>query len=100
MRFAVDGNLYVLVRDAWVSDKMIKGGTVFQAAIPSNWTTLSSKSAIRAVPENGYGDVNGKPVFSHGVEFGVAPPGSRDLQQAKGLFVQLDHHVVVAADDQ
>jgi hypothetical protein len=27
LRFAVDGNLYVLVRDAWVSDKMIKGGT-------------------------------------------------------------------------
>jgi hypothetical protein len=67
--------------------KALKGGTVFQAAIPSNWMTLSSKNAIRAVPENGYGDVNGKPVFSHGVEFGVAPPGSRDLQQATNAFL-------------
>jgi hypothetical protein len=33
--------------------RTIKGGTVFQAAIPSNWKTLSSKNAIRAVPENG-----------------------------------------------
>jgi putative heme-binding domain-containing protein len=27
LRFAPDGNLYVLVRDAWVIDKMFKGGT-------------------------------------------------------------------------
>jgi putative heme-binding domain-containing protein len=27
MRFAVDGSLYVLVRDAWVIDKSFKGGT-------------------------------------------------------------------------
>ena len=67
--------------------RTIKGGTVFQADIPSNWKTLSSKNAIRAVPENGYGEVNGKTVFTHGIEFGVAPRGSRDLQQATKAFL-------------
>jgi hypothetical protein len=27
LRFAVDGSLYVLLRDAWVIDKLFKGGT-------------------------------------------------------------------------
>jgi glucose/arabinose dehydrogenase len=27
LRFAADGSLYVLVRDAWVIDKLFKGGT-------------------------------------------------------------------------
>jgi hypothetical protein len=27
LRFAPDGSLYVLVRDAWVIDKLFKGGT-------------------------------------------------------------------------
>ena len=67
--------------------RTIKGGTVFQADIPSNWKTLSSKNAIRAVPENGYGEVNGRTVFTHGIEFGVAPRGSRDLQQATKAFL-------------
>jgi len=65
----------------------IKGGNVFQAAIPSNWTTLSSSNAIKAVPENGYGHVNGRTVFSHGVEFGVARASSRDLREATTLWL-------------
>jgi Zn-dependent protease with chaperone function len=60
----------------------LKGGGVFQASVPSNWKTLASKSAIRSVPENGYGEVNGQTVFSHGVEFGVTQAGSRDLVEA------------------
>jgi Zn-dependent protease with chaperone function len=67
--------------------KTLKGGGVFQAAVPSNWTTLSSKTMIRVVPENGYGQINGQTVFSHGVEFGVTRAGSRDLQQATNDFL-------------
>ena len=66
----------------------IKGGSVFQASVPSNWTTLSSNSSIKAVPENGYGPVNGQTVFSHGVEFGVVKAGSRDLQQATDAWLK------------
>jgi beta-barrel assembly-enhancing protease len=66
----------------------MSGGKVFQASVPSNWTPLASKSAIKVVPENGYGQLNGQTVFSHGVEFGVAKAGSRDLAEATKVWLQ------------
>ena len=51
--------------------KSISGGKVFQASVPSNWTSLASNSSIKAVPENGYGQLNGQTAFTHGVEFGI-----------------------------
>jgi Zn-dependent protease with chaperone function len=65
----------------------ISGGKVFQASVPSDWTTLSSKSSIKVVPQNGYGQFNGQQVFSYGVEFGVAQVGSRDLKEATLAFL-------------
>jgi Zn-dependent protease with chaperone function len=64
------------------------GGKVFQASVPENWTKLSSKNAIKAVPENGYGDLNGQTVFTHGVEFGVTRAASRDLAEATRSFLE------------
>ena len=66
----------------------ITGGKVFQASVPSNWTSLASKSAIKVVPENGYGQLDGQTVFSHGIEFGVAKAASRDLQEATKAWLQ------------
>jgi hypothetical protein len=60
----------------------INGGGVFQADVPANWTALRSNSAIKVVPENGYGQLQGQTVFSHGVEFGVSQANTRDLQAA------------------
>jgi Zn-dependent protease with chaperone function len=65
----------------------VNGGKVFQASVPDNWTSLSSKTAIKVVPQNGYGQLNGQTVFSHGVEFGVAKASSRDLQQATSSWL-------------
>jgi hypothetical protein len=62
--------------------RTLSGGKIFQADIPSNWTSLPSKSSIKAVPENGYGELNGQVVFTHGVEFGLVKAESRDLQEA------------------
>ena len=62
--------------------RTINGGKVFQASVPSNWTPLSSNSSIKVVPQNGYGELNGQTVFSHGVEFGISKAGTRDLQEA------------------
>ena len=62
--------------------RSISGGGIFQASVPTEWTTLSSKTAIKVVPENGYGPLNGQTVFTYGVEFGVAQASSRDLTQA------------------
>jgi Zn-dependent protease with chaperone function len=68
--------------------KAVNGGRVFQAEIPSNWTSLASRSSVKAVPQNGYGQINGQTVFTHGVEFGVAQAGSRDLRQATDAWLK------------
>ncbi len=66
----------------------ISGGKVFQAAVPTNWTSIASKSMIRVVPQNGYGELNGQTVFSHGVEFGILKAGSRDLTEATDAWLK------------
>ena len=68
--------------------KAIAGGKIFEASVPSNWTGLSSKSAIKVVPQNGYGQLNGQTVFSHGVEFGVTRAATRDLQAATDAWLK------------
>jgi len=67
--------------------RTIKGGRVFQASVPADWTSLASESAIKVVPQNGYGPLNGQTVFSHGVEFGIAKAVSRDLQEATDTWL-------------
>ena len=62
--------------------RQISGGKLFQASVPAEWTALQSKSAIKVVPQNGYGPLNGQTVFSCGIEFGVAQAASRDLVEA------------------
>jgi hypothetical protein len=66
----------------------ISGGKVFLASVPSNWTSLPSKSAIKIVPENGYGPLDGQTVFTHGVEFGIARAASRDLRDATNAWLE------------
>ncbi len=68
--------------------RTLKGGKVFQVSVPSDWTALSSKTAIKVVPQNGYGSLNGQTVFSHGVEFGVAKAVSRDLQESTNAWLK------------
>lgn len=68
--------------------RTISGGGVFQADVPANWTTLASKSAIKVVPQNGYGQLNGQTIFSHGVEFGITRAGSRDLREATNAWLK------------
>jgi hypothetical protein len=65
----------------------ISGG-VFQASVPSNWTSLSSSSSMRVVPQNGYGQLNGEPVFTYGVEFGLAKAASRNLREATNTWLK------------
>jgi beta-barrel assembly-enhancing protease len=67
--------------------RAISGGKVFQASVPSEWTPLASKSSIKVVPQNGYGQVNGQTVFSHGIEFGVTQASSRDLREATNAWL-------------
>jgi beta-barrel assembly-enhancing protease len=68
--------------------RSVRGGQVFQAAVPANWQALSDNSAIKYVPPNGYGPYQGQQVFTHGVEMGVARAAARDLASATSQFVQ------------
>ena len=43
---------------------------------------MTTSNAIRIVPENSFGQLNGQTVFSHGIEFGIAQAGTRDLREA------------------
>jgi hypothetical protein len=70
------------------SFKSVRGGQLFQASVPSNWEALSSNNSIKFVPQNGYGDLNGQTVFTHGVEVGVAKASSRDLSEATNDLLQ------------
>jgi len=65
----------------------VSGGRVFQASVPAEWTSLASRSSIKVVPQNGYGELGGQTVFSHGVEFGVARAASRDLREATNAWL-------------
>jgi hypothetical protein len=65
----------------------LAGGKVFRAAVPAEWTTLPSKSAIKVVPQNGYSEINGQAAFTHGVEFGITKATSRDLQEATNAWL-------------
>ncbi|HEY7290086.1 MAG TPA: M48 family metallopeptidase [Vicinamibacterales bacterium] len=67
--------------------RAISGG-IFQANVPSDWSATSSSSSIRVAPQNGYGEMNGQTVFTHGVEFGVARTTSRDLQEATNAWLK------------
>lgn len=66
----------------------LNGGGVFEAQVPANWTSLRSNSAIKVVPQNGYGPLGGQTVFTHGVEFGVARATTRNLQDATNAWLQ------------
>jgi beta-barrel assembly-enhancing protease len=65
----------------------VSGGKIFRASVPSNWTPLASKSSIKVVPRNGYGELNGKTVFTCGVEFGVMKAETRDLAEATNAWL-------------
>jgi hypothetical protein len=68
--------------------KTFSAGKIFQASTPDNWTPLPEKTSVKVVPQNGYGDLNGQTVFTHGVEFGIAKASSRDLTEATRAFLQ------------
>ncbi len=70
------------------SYRPVKGGEVFQANVPTNWYALSSQSSIKFVPKNGYGQLNGKSVFTHGAEVGVMRAQSRDLSEATDAVLE------------
>ncbi len=61
---------------------------VFNASVPSNWKNIQADTTLKVVPENGYGELKGQTVFTHGIEFGVAKASSRDLKEATSTWLK------------
>jgi hypothetical protein len=56
--------------------------------VPQNWQAVSSTNAVKFVPQNAYGLVEGgSTVFTHGIELGVARASSSDLRAATRTLV-------------
>jgi hypothetical protein len=67
--------------------RTVRGGQLFEAAVPNNWTPVGSTNSVKYVPQNGYGEFRGQIVLTHGVELGVARASSRDLRQATETLI-------------
>jgi hypothetical protein len=55
-----------------------------QVSVPNNWRQIGGDgNSVWFVPEGGYGQVNGQPVFTHGASFGAVQTNNRNnLQRA------------------
>jgi beta-barrel assembly-enhancing protease len=53
-----------------------------RVSVPSNWRQIGDNNSVWFVPEGGYGQHNGQPVFTHGASFGVAQTNNTNLQRA------------------
>jgi Zn-dependent protease with chaperone function len=60
---------------------------LLRVSVPDNWRELSEQGSVWFAPEGGYGSISGQSVFTHGVSFGTAQTGSRNLQQATSELV-------------
>jgi beta-barrel assembly-enhancing protease len=63
-------------------------GNLLRVAVPSNWRQLQSTSAVTFAPEGAYGSMNGRSVFTHGIEIGVARNETHDLETATDELLQ------------
>lgn len=53
-----------------------------QLSVPGNWRQINDGNSVWFVPEGGYGQYNGQPVYTHGASVGVAQTTNRSLQRA------------------
>jgi len=59
---------------------ILNGGV--RVMVPNNWRQIGDGNSVWFVPEGGYGQYNGQPVFTHGASFGVGQTNSTNLQRA------------------
>ncbi len=64
------------------------GNNLFSLEYPDNWQEIPGQDSIWFAPEGGFGEMNGRPVHTHGVLVGVARSQSRNLQQATQEFLR------------
>jgi hypothetical protein len=63
-------------------------GGVFRVSVPSNWRELPASNAVTFAPDGGHGTIDGRPVFTHGIEIGLARNETHDLRTATEELIQ------------
>jgi len=63
-------------------------GNVFRVSVPSNWQEIQGNNGVTFAPDGAYGDYQGRSVFTHGMEIGVARNQGRNLQDATETLIQ------------
>ena len=58
-----------------------------RVSVPDNWRELDDNNSVWFVPEGGYGQIQGQPVFTHGINFAVAPSQGQGLQAAMNQMI-------------
>jgi hypothetical protein len=62
-------------------------GNVFRIRVPSNWRELPGSSTVTFAPDGAFAQVNGRNVFTHGVQVGIDRNERHDLPQATEDFI-------------
>jgi beta-barrel assembly-enhancing protease len=62
-------------------------GNLFRVTVPDNWREIAAASSVKFVPAGAYGQVQGRTVFTHGVEIGFTRNEIHSLQEATEEFI-------------
>jgi len=62
-------------------------GNLFRISVPDNWREVATSASVKFVPDGAYGQVQGRTVFTHGVELGVTRNEIHSLQEATQEFI-------------
>ncbi|MBI2822681.1 MAG: M48 family metalloprotease [Acidobacteria bacterium] len=62
-------------------------GDLFGVSVPDNWQELPGNYSVTFAPEGAYGQVDGRSVFTHGVQLGMTRNETHGLRQATEEFV-------------
>jgi hypothetical protein len=62
-------------------------GNLFRVSVPDNWKEVAASSSVKFVPDGAHVQVQGQPVFTHGVELGFTRNEIHPLQEATEEFI-------------
>ncbi|HYN08868.1 MAG TPA: M48 family metallopeptidase [Vicinamibacterales bacterium] len=83
----VEGNLGTRVAPPSSRYRSYTEGNLFRIDVPDNWREVATSSSVKFVPDGAYGQVQGRTVFTHGVELGVTRNEIHSLQEATQEFI-------------
>lgn len=63
-------------------------GDLFRVSVPSNWRELPNGDSVTFAPDGAYGQIGGRSVFTHGMEFGLGRTGARNLRAASDELIR------------